>query len=148
MQYLRRSVEFRLLREHIISRQAYQHGISQWFGGRMLDAFLLLSVSSGLQDGARDDYLKKVREYLDAVSALADPSGTYNAGAPRTAQAPRQATDDDRTRYLGLMTAGLHKANKQGFASLKELRQAMEALRETVDSMRDNSFNGTTGDSK
>ena len=46
------------------------------------------------------------------------------------------------------MTAGLHKANKQGFASLKELRQAMEALRETVDSMRDNSFNGTTGDSK
>ena len=70
-------MEFRLLREHIISRQAYQHGIGQWFGGRMLDVFLLLSVSSGLQDGAR-----------------------------------------------------------------------MEALRETVDSMRDNSFNGTTGDSK
>lgn len=68
--------------------------------------------------------------------------------APIMPVRPGRPRHHDRTRYLGLMTAGLHKANKQGFASLKELRQAMEALRETVDSMRDNSFNGTTGDSK
>ena len=38
------------------------------------------------------------------------------------------------------MAAGLRNANKQGFASLKELRQAMEALKETL-----TDINGATG---
>ena len=67
-------MEFRLLREHVTATHAYRHGLGQWFGGRMLDVFLLLSVSSGLRDGARDDYLKNMREYLDAVSDLVSPS--------------------------------------------------------------------------
>ncbi|NME53073.1 hypothetical protein [Desulfovibrio piger] len=146
MQYTRRSVEFRLLREHVTATHAYRHGLGQWFGGRMLDVFLLLSVSSGLRDGARDDYLKNMREYLDAVSDLVSPFNRQDAGLPQRRDMPgrRQATDEDRTRYLGLMAAGMHSAGKQGFTSLKELRQAMDALKETINHIS----SATAGDSK
>lgn len=112
----------------------------------MLDVFLLLSVSSGLRDGARDDYLKNMREYLDAVSDLVSPFNRQDAGLPQRRDMPerRQATDEDRTRYLGLMAAGMHSAGKQGFTSLKELRQAMDALKETINHIS----SATAGDSK
>ena len=142
MQYDRRSVEFRLLREHVTATQAYRHGLGQWFGGRMLDVFLLLSVSSGLRDGARADYLKNMREYLDAVSALADPFGKRDAVTKQAVT--RRASDEDRVKYLDLMAAGMHSAGKQGFTSLKELRQAMDALKETINHIS----SATAGDSK
>lgn len=142
MQYDRRSVEFRLLREHVIAQQAYRNGLGQWFGGRMLDVFLLLAVSVGMQEDPRNRHLKSMREYLDTVSALADPFGKRDAVTKRTAT--RQASDDDRVKYLDLMTAGMHNAGKQGFTSLKELRQAMDALKETVNHIS----SATAGDSQ
>lgn len=93
-----------------------------------------------MQDAARTDYVKSMHEYLGAVSDLVDPYAKQRSGKSHAALTKRQATDEDRTQYLGLMAAGLRNANKQGFASLKELRQAMDALKETL-----TDINGATG---
>lgn len=94
------------------------------------------------RDGARDDYLKSMREYLDAVSDLADPFGKRDAVTKQAVT--RRASDEDRVKYLDLMAAGMHSAGKQGFTSLKELRQAMDALKETINHIS----SATAGDSK
>ena len=125
-----------------MATQAYRHGLGQWFGGRLLDVILLLSVSTGMQDAARDKYINGMRDCLDAVSGLVDPRGRRNTDTPSVAQEKRRATDDDMTRYLGLMAAGLRNANKQGFASFGELRKAMDALRETISDIRASSGSG------
>lgn len=93
-----------------------------------------------MQDTARSEYVKNMHEYLGTVSGLIDPFGKQRTDRPHAATTKRQATDEDRTQYLGLMAAGLRNANKQGFASLKELRQAMDALKETL-----TDINGASG---